>query len=55
MENGFELVFSEQAADFLLLLEKSRLTSLLYDLRKLANDPFLQVDYSIFDGSGKKD
>jgi len=39
MENGCELVFSEHAAEFLLSLDRPRLSNLLYDLRILAKDP----------------
>lgn len=54
MANGYSLVYSDQAADSLVLLERSRLANLLYDLRKLAIDPFVRSDYAVHDAQGRR-
>lgn len=53
MGNAYSLVYSEQAADFLLALERPRLASLLYDLRVLADAPFVRSDYVLYDSKGR--
>lgn len=53
MANGYSLLYSEQAANFLLSLERGRLAALLYDLRVLANSPFLRSDYVLNDSKGR--
>ena len=54
MGSAYSLVYSEQAADFLLSLKRSRLASLLYDLSCLALDPFVRSDYRLEDEQGRK-
>jgi glycosyltransferase involved in cell wall biosynthesis len=54
MANDYSLVYSEQAADFLLSLRRAKLASLLYDLRSLASDPFVRSDYRLDDGQGRQ-
>ncbi len=53
MANPYSLVYSEQAADFLIALERSRLSSLLYDLRVLAKSPSIRSDYVLNDSQGR--
>lgn len=53
MASTYDLVYSEQAADFLLSLTRPRLQPLLYDLRKLADDPFIRPDYTVKDFTGR--
>lgn len=53
MASAYSLVYSEQAADFLLSLERSRLASLLYDLRILADTLFVRSDYVLNDSKGR--
>ncbi|HKK19448.1 MAG TPA: hypothetical protein VJ952_12295 [Opitutales bacterium] len=53
MASAYSLVYSEQAADFLIALERSRLISLLYDLRVLAKSPFMRSDYVLNDSQGR--
>ena len=52
MERPYNLVYSEAAADCLLGLKRSRLEPLLYDLRMLADDPFVCPDYTVRDVAG---
>jgi len=54
MGSEYSLVYSEQAADFLLSLKRLRLAALLYDLRCLASDPFVRSDYWLEDGQGRQ-
>ena len=53
MAKGYSLVYSEHAADFLISLERQRLESLLYDLRNLADAPFVRSDYVLSDSQGR--
>ena len=54
MGSEYDLVYSEQAADFLLSFERARQASLLYDLRCLASDPFVRSDYCLNDEQGRQ-
>ena len=54
MSSEYNLVYSQEAADFLLSLKRARLAYLLYDLRCLASDPFIRCDYSLDDEHGRR-
>jgi hypothetical protein len=49
----FNLVYSETATEALLALSAARASPLLYDLRKLAEDPSIRSDYTIEDENGR--
>ena len=53
MAKSYNLVYSETTADFLLRLSKRRLSPLLYDLRKLAENPNVRSDYCVQDSQGR--
>lgn len=54
MAKSFSLVYAEASADFLLTVRKDRLRSLLYDLRKLAENPSIRSDYVVKDSQGRE-
>lgn len=54
MAKTYSLVYAEAAADFLLTVKKKRLVGLLYDLRKLAENPFIRSDYIQTDNHGRE-
>jgi len=54
MGKSYSLVYSEAAADFLLAVRKARLASLLYDLRRLAENPSVRSDYVVQDEQGRE-
>jgi hypothetical protein len=53
MAKTYNLVFSEPAAEYLLPLSKKRLPGLLFDLRKLAENPSVRSDYILHDSQGR--
>ena len=54
MAKSYNLVYSETAADFHLRLSKRRLSPLLYDFRKLAENPNIRSDYRVQDNEGRE-
>ena len=53
MANPYSLVYADSVVSVLCSLEKPRLVEVLYDLRKLAQDPFVRSDYSVPDADGR--
>ena len=52
-EAGYEPVFAEEAAEFLLQLPKRRQRQVLDLVKQLAAHPFVRSDYSLPDESGR--
>jgi len=50
---GYEPVFAEEAAEFLLRLPKRRQRQVVALAKQLADHPFVRSDYSIPDESGR--
>ena len=52
-KTGYEPVFAEGAADFLLQLPKRRQREVVSLARQLADHPFIRSDYALPDESGR--